>query len=107
TALMFWLQPDVSPGNCWPFPGHQGQVVISLSARVHVSAITVQHISKQVSPSGSVTSAPREVTAFGVEANGEEETLLMTFMYDVDKDVTQTFPVKVLSSLVVKMPGRK
>ncbi|XP_030363246.1 SUN domain-containing protein 2-like isoform X2 [Strigops habroptila] len=28
------LQPDVSPENCWPLQGHQGQVVIRLPARV-------------------------------------------------------------------------
>ncbi|XP_074703313.1 SUN domain-containing protein 5-like [Strix aluco] len=43
------LQPDVSPGNCWPFPGHQGQVVIRLPARVCLTAVTLQHIYKEVS----------------------------------------------------------
>ncbi|XP_074422889.1 SUN domain-containing protein 3-like isoform X1 [Larus michahellis] len=88
------LQPDVSPGNCWPFPGHQGQVVIRLPARVHLTAITVQHISKEVSPSGTVTSAPRDIAVFGVDVDGEEETLLVTFMYDVAKEAIQTFPLK-------------
>ncbi|XP_064898041.1 sperm-associated antigen 4 protein-like [Columba livia] len=58
------LQPDVSPGNCWPFQGRQGQVVIRLPARVHLSAVTVQHISKEASPSGSVISAPRDIAVF-------------------------------------------
>ncbi|XP_074422494.1 sperm-associated antigen 4 protein-like [Larus michahellis] len=88
------LQPDVSPGNCWAFPGHQGQVVIRLPARVHLTAITVQHISKEVSPSGTVTSAPRDIAVFGVDVDGEEETLLVTFMYDVAKEAIQTFPLK-------------
>ncbi|XP_054038837.1 sperm-associated antigen 4 protein-like isoform X3 [Rissa tridactyla] len=88
------LQPDVSPGNCWPFPGRQGQVVIRLPARVHLTAITVQHISKEVSPSGTVTSAPRDIAVFGVDVDGEEETLLVTFMYDVAKEAIQTFPLK-------------
>ncbi|XP_065509355.1 sperm-associated antigen 4 protein-like [Caloenas nicobarica] len=88
------LQPDVSPGNCWPFQGRQGQVVIRLPARVHLSTVTVQHISKEASPSGFVTSAPRDVAVFGVDADGEEETLLGTFMYDVAKDPIQTFPLK-------------
>ncbi|XP_064328258.1 sperm-associated antigen 4 protein-like isoform X1 [Phalacrocorax carbo] len=88
------LQADVSPGNCWPFQGHQGQVVIRLPARVHLTAITVQHISKDVSPSGTVLSAPRDVAVFGVDADGEEETLLGTFTYDVAKESIQTFPLK-------------
>ncbi|KAM6192096.1 sperm-associated antigen 4 protein-like [Sarcoramphus papa] len=88
------LQPDVSPGNCWPLQGHQGQVVIRLPARVHLTAVTVQHISKDISPSGTVASAPRDVTVFGVDADVEEETLLGTFMYNVAKEAIQTFPLK-------------
>ncbi|XP_074971533.1 SUN domain-containing protein 5-like [Phalacrocorax aristotelis] len=88
------LQADVSPGNCWPFQGHQGQVVIRLPARVHLTAVTVQHISKDVSPSGTVLSAPRDVVVFGVDADGEEETLLGTFTYNVAKEAIQTFPLK-------------
>ncbi|KAF1459472.1 Sperm-associated antigen 4 protein, partial [Pygoscelis antarcticus] len=101
----------VSPGNCWPFQGHQGQVVIRLPARVHLTAVTVQHIAKEVSPSGTVISAPRDVAVFvslcwallagiwpwgkaGVDADGEEETLLGTFTYDVAKELVQTFPLK-------------
>ncbi|KAM6050262.1 sperm-associated antigen 4 protein-like [Theristicus caerulescens] len=89
------LEPDVSPGNCWSFRGHQGQVVIRLPARVHVTAVTVQHIFKEVSPSGTVMSAPRDVAVFGVDAAGEEETLLGTFTYSVAKEAIQTFPLKI------------
>ncbi|KFU95471.1 Sperm-associated antigen 4 protein, partial [Chaetura pelagica] len=88
------LQPDVTPGQCWPFRGHQGQVVIRLPARVHLTAITLQHISKETSPSGTVTSAPRDVAVFGVDADGEEETLLGMFTYNVAKEPMQTFPLK-------------
>ncbi|XP_068784792.1 sperm-associated antigen 4 protein-like isoform X2 [Struthio camelus] len=88
------LQPDVSPGQCWPFQGSQGQVVIWLPARIQPTAITVQHIYKAVSPSGTVSSAPRDFTVSGVDEEGEEETLLGTFTYDVGKEALQTFPLK-------------
>ncbi|KAM6061747.1 SUN domain-containing protein 5-like [Chlamydotis macqueenii] len=88
------LQPDVSPGNCWALQGHQGQVVIRLPARIHLTAITVQHIYKEISPSGTVISAPKDMAVFGVDADGEEETLLGTFMYDVEREASQTFPLK-------------
>ncbi|XP_064898046.1 SUN domain-containing protein 5-like isoform X4 [Columba livia] len=101
------LQPDVSPGNCWPFQGRHGQVVIRLPARVHLRAVTVQHISKEASPSGSVISAPRDVAVFGLDADGEEETLLGMFMYNVAKEPIQTFPLKVRSTRGGKMPGSK
>ncbi|XP_027553540.1 SUN domain-containing protein 5-like [Neopelma chrysocephalum] len=88
------LQPNVSPGSCWAFKGHQGQVVIKLPARVHPTAITVQHITKDVSPSGTVISAPKDIAVFGVDADGEEESLLGTFTYSVEKEPMQTFPLK-------------
>ncbi|KFV92765.1 Sperm-associated antigen 4 protein, partial [Eurypyga helias] len=88
------LQPQVSRGQCWPFEGHQGQVVIRLPARVHLTAVTVQHISKYATSSEAVTSAPRDIAVFGVDVDGEEETLLGTFMYDVEKYSLQTFPLK-------------
>ncbi|XP_064898044.1 uncharacterized protein LOC135576463 isoform X2 [Columba livia] len=106
-SLLFWVQPDVSPGNCWPFQGRHGQVVIRLPARVHLRAVTVQHISKEASPSGSVISAPRDVAVFGLDADGEEETLLGMFMYNVAKEPIQTFPLKVRSTRGGKMPGSK
>ncbi|NXU93762.1 SPAG4 protein, partial [Xiphorhynchus elegans] len=93
----------VSPGRCWSFKGHQGQVVIRLPARVHLTAITVQHITKDVSPSGTVISAPKDITVFllsscfalkGVDADGDEESLLGTFTYHVEKEPMQTFPLK-------------
>ncbi|XP_063274444.1 sperm-associated antigen 4 protein-like isoform X2 [Prinia subflava] len=88
------LQPNVYPGNCWAFKGHQGQVVIRLPARVYLTAITVQHITKEASPSGTINSAPKDIAVFGVDADREEETLLGTFSYNVEKDPMQTFPLK-------------
>ncbi|XP_064589224.1 sperm-associated antigen 4 protein-like [Zonotrichia leucophrys gambelii] len=90
------LQPKVFPGNCWAFKGHQGQVVIKLPARVYLTAITLQHISKDASPSGTIVSAPKDIAVFGVdtEEDTEEETLLGMFTFNVEKNPTQTFPLK-------------
>ncbi|NXB99320.1 SUN2 protein, partial [Orthonyx spaldingii] len=93
-ALVFWLQPKVFPGNCWAFKGHQGQVVIRLPARVHLTAITVQHVTKAASPSGTIISAPKDIAVFVMDADREEETLLGMFTYDVEKEPIQTFPLK-------------
>ncbi|NXN77935.1 SUN2 protein, partial [Bombycilla garrulus] len=93
------------PGNCWAFKGHQGQVVIRLPARVHLTAITVQHITKDASPSGTIISAPKDIAVFvsllgtsggdlALGGDREEETLLGMFTYNVEKDPVQTFPLK-------------
>ncbi|XP_030903546.2 sperm-associated antigen 4 protein-like [Melopsittacus undulatus] len=87
------LQPSITPGNCWPFQGSQAHVVIRLPAHVWPTAFTVWHISAAVSPSGEVSSAPREFTVFGVD-EAKAETLLGTFTYDVHKEIAQTFHVQ-------------
>ncbi|NWI11101.1 SUN2 protein, partial [Crypturellus soui] len=89
----------VTPGQCWAFQGSQGHVVIQLPARIRPAAVTLQHIYKSVSTSGMVSSAPRDFTVSVslcclVEKEGEEETLLGTFTYNVEKEAIQTFPLK-------------
>ncbi|NWY08444.1 SPAG4 protein, partial [Nothoprocta ornata] len=93
----------VSIGNCWAFQGQQGQVVIRLPARVHLTAITLQHNVDEASPLGMVISAPRDVSAYllslclvlqGLQENGGEEILLANFTYDVAGTSIQTFPLK-------------
>ncbi|NXG40417.1 SUN2 protein, partial [Dromaius novaehollandiae] len=100
--VLFCFQPDVTPGQCWPFQGSRGQVVIRMPAPIQPTAVTVQHIYKAVSPSGTVSSAPRHFTVSGVDEEAEEETLLGTFMYDVEKEAMQTFPLKVQAVRVGK-----
>merc|ERR1712012_723400 len=46
------LQPGTSPGQCWAFAGSHGVVVMQLSASIHITAVTVEHISSLLSPDG-------------------------------------------------------
>lgn len=43
----------------------------------------------------------------GVDADREEETLLGTFSYNVDKDPVQTFTLRVCSTHGGQIPGSK
>lgn len=52
------------PGDCWAFAGQHGQLVIALSHLVKLSHVTLGHISKSVSPTGTITSAPKEFSIF-------------------------------------------
>ncbi|KAM6231008.1 SUN domain-containing protein 3-like isoform 1-T1 [Spheniscus humboldti] len=54
------LQPRIAPGSCWAFQGSRGHVVIRLPEQIWPTAFTVWHISEAVSPSGEVSSAPKE-----------------------------------------------
>ncbi|XP_059202594.1 SUN domain-containing protein 2-like isoform X2 [Centropristis striata] len=78
-------------GDCWPLPGDHGHLFIALSHPVTISHVTLGHISKNVSPSGSIYSAPKEFSVFGMKTLDDEGTQLGTFLYDHDGDQVQTF----------------
>ncbi|XP_062480054.1 interferon alpha-13-like isoform X2 [Pezoporus occidentalis] len=87
-----FVQMDISPGYCWPFQASQSQVVIRLPAQVQPTAITVQHPLKESSGLGDISSAPQDFTVSGMD--GEKETLLGTFTYDIAEQPIQTFPLQ-------------
>uniref|UniRef100_A0A8D0F9V3 Sad1 and UNC84 domain containing 2 n=1 Tax=Strix occidentalis caurina TaxID=311401 RepID=A0A8D0F9V3_STROC len=86
------LQPDVNPGNCWAFRGSQGFAIIRLSSTIRPTAVTLEHIPKALSPQGTIPSAPKDFTVYGLKEEGEEEgRLLGQFTYNHDGDPIQTF----------------
>uniref|UniRef100_A0A8C6X689 Sad1 and UNC84 domain containing 2 n=1 Tax=Naja naja TaxID=35670 RepID=A0A8C6X689_NAJNA len=94
------LQPDVNPGNCWAFQGSQGFAVIRLSSRIHPTAVTLEHISKSLSPSGTIPSAPKDITIFVKDEGHQEGVLLGKFTYNQDEDPIQTFHFQAAFQLV-------
>nr|XP_015215228.1 PREDICTED: SUN domain-containing protein 1 isoform X3 [Lepisosteus oculatus] len=88
------IQPDVYPGNCWAFKGSQGYLVIRLSLTIIPSSFTLEHIPKALSPTGHISSAPRNFTVYGLEDEYQEEgKLLGRYTYEEDGESFQTFPV--------------
>ncbi|XP_030326421.1 SUN domain-containing protein 2-like [Strigops habroptila] len=89
-----FVQPDSSPGYCWPFQGSQSEVLIRLPAKIRPAAITVQHTLKIDAPLRTVSSAPRDFTVSGLDEGGKDETLLGTFTYAAQEEPVQTFPLQ-------------
>ncbi|XP_057272780.1 SUN domain-containing protein 1 isoform X9 [Pezoporus wallicus] len=88
------IQPDVYPGNCWAFKGSQGHLVIRLSVKIYPTAFTLEHIPKTLSPTGTITSAPRKFLVYGLEDEYQESgTLLGHYEYDQEGEPLQMFPV--------------
>ncbi|XP_035870576.1 SUN domain-containing protein 1 isoform X3 [Phyllostomus discolor] len=88
------IQPDMYPGNCWAFRGSQGYLVVRLSMEVRPTSFALEHIPKTLSPTGNITSAPRDFSVYGLENEHQEEgQLLGQFVYDQDGESLQTFPV--------------
>ncbi|XP_061158537.1 SUN domain-containing protein 1 isoform X2 [Syngnathus typhle] len=89
------IQPDMYPGNCWAFKGSQGYLVIRLSMRIRPTSFCLEHIPKALSPTGNISSAPRNFTVFGLDDEYQEEgELLGHYTYQEDGESLQIFPVK-------------
>ncbi|KAE8277557.1 SUN domain-containing protein 1 Protein unc-84-like protein A Sad1/unc-84 protein-like 1 [Larimichthys crocea] len=71
-----------------------GYLVISLPHPFTISHVTLSHISKDVSPTGSISSAPKEFSVYGLhDVDKETGVYLGSFLYDQDGDSVQTFKV--------------
>lgn len=82
------------PGNCWAFRGSQGYLVVRLSMKIQPSAFTLEHIPKTLSPTGNITSAPKDFAVYGLEDEYQEEgQLLGRFTYDQEGESLQMFHV--------------
>ncbi|XP_032115787.1 SUN domain-containing protein 1 isoform X12 [Sapajus apella] len=86
------IQPDIYPGNCWAFKGSQGYLVVRLSMVIYPAAFTLEHIPKTLSPTGNISSAPKDFAVYGLENEYQEEgQLLGQFTYDQDGESLQMF----------------
>ncbi|KAM4024703.1 SUN domain-containing protein 1 isoform 2-T3 [Anomaloglossus baeobatrachus] len=88
------IQPDMHPGNCWAFKGAQGYLVVRLSMEIFPTAFSLEHIPRSMSPTGNITSAPKDFAVYGLENEYQEGgTLLVQSMYNEDGEPLQVFQV--------------
>uniref|UniRef100_A0A6P7F1H4 SUN domain-containing protein 1-like n=1 Tax=Diabrotica virgifera virgifera TaxID=50390 RepID=A0A6P7F1H4_DIAVI len=87
------LQADMSPGHCWAIKGSYGGAVVKLIGKVHITAFTLEHISRHMSPTNEVTSAPRDFEVWGLNDDLVREEYLGRFSYELNGQLFQTFPV--------------
>lgn len=92
------LEPTMTPGFCWPFPGNQANFSVGLSCKVAPTAFTIDHIpfSEAIHPG----SMPKEFSVYGIklaEANSftsaQRVVLIANAEYRRDGPTAQTFNV--------------
>uniref|UniRef100_A0A9I3EH06 SUN domain-containing protein n=1 Tax=Anopheles dirus TaxID=7168 RepID=A0A9I3EH06_9DIPT len=90
------ISPTMEPGQCWAFQGFPGYLVIQLNTEIVVTGFTLEHISKLLVPNGSISSAPKHFTVWGLVAlNDPEPVLLGSYEYlDRMGGSVQHFPVQ-------------
>ncbi|KAK0098543.1 hypothetical protein PV326_007003 [Microctonus aethiopoides] len=92
------IQTSVLPGQCWAFEGISGCVVIKLLGRVFVSSVSIEHITKDMSPTGETSAAPRDFSVWGLDHVDDPNGFLFgEFTYNNDGTPVQEFPVQNLS----------
>ncbi|XP_069839941.1 SUN domain-containing protein 1 isoform X6 [Dendropsophus ebraccatus] len=88
------IQPDMYPGNCWAFKGSQGYLVVRLSMEIFPTAFSLEHIPKSLSPTGNITSAPKDFAVYGLENEYQEDgVLLVQSTYNEEGEPLQIFQV--------------
>ncbi|GIY61388.1 hypothetical protein CDAR_541631 [Caerostris darwini] len=93
------IQPDVQPGKCWAFKGSQGYLVIQLSYTIYPTGFTLEHIPVSLSPTGSIDSAPKDFSVWGLASEKDYEgTLLGNYSFDKTGEPLQYFPIQNISA---------
>lgn len=73
------------PGQCFPFKGDQGSVIIKLAVPVKPTEFTVEHLSKTISIVGHINSAPNNFTVYALkDKNDREGIVLGRYFYDAE-----------------------
>lgn len=89
------IQTGTAPGECWALKGSSGGVIVKLLGHTKIDAVSMEHISKTISPSGDITTAPKDFAVWGLRsANDDRRVSLGQFSYNVDGPLVQTFPVE-------------
>ena len=89
------IQPSMAPGECWPFIGAQGFLVIKLSQLIVPTNFSYEHIPVQISREGNLNSAPREFEVRSLEDEADQVGLLLgKYVYDSSGDPLQFFTVQ-------------
>ncbi|KAK9124887.1 hypothetical protein Scep_013733 [Stephania cephalantha] len=104
------LQPSFGePGQCFPFKGDNGFVVIKLRSAIIPEALTLEHVAKSVAYDQA--SAPKYFRINGwYEGNGaspanhvDMKFLLGEFTYDLERSNAQTFELDSTDSGIINM----
>ena len=87
------IQPDVNPGNCFAYGGGDGTLGVKLSHPIIIQNVTIEHIPKAIALSGSIDSAPKDFTVYGLSGNPNQWSTqeLGRFTFEMDGTPTQTF----------------
>lgn len=90
------MQPNVNPGECFAFKGANAMILMGLSKKIRVTAVTMEHIPKTIAINGNIDSAPKEFSVWGYSDDLDPEPLLLgNFVYLDNNQALQTYDINV------------
>ncbi|CAF0845162.1 unnamed protein product [Didymodactylos carnosus] len=79
------IRPGRLPGQCFPFKGDQGSIVVKLAVPVVPTEFVLEHLSKRISIVGHVNSAPKNFTVYALRDKHDKEGIVLgRYMYDAE-----------------------
>ncbi|NXK53903.1 SUN3 protein, partial [Chauna torquata] len=90
------LKPDSVLGDCWYFPGSQGEIFIKPYTAIVPRAFTIDHgIPGRTYHRDSIASAPKDLAVYGLKEEDEEQGMFLgEFTFMAAQNPSQTFQVK-------------
>lgn len=80
----------VPSGDCIAFQGAKASFIIKLMEFAHIESISLEHIPVSQSPTGEISSAPKEFSVSAIAENGKE-IYLAGFIYALPGEHVQEF----------------
>ncbi|CAO1300582.1 unnamed protein product [Diamesa serratosioi] len=103
----FAIQSSMELGNCFCFHGQKGLIVIGLAKKTLIDSLTLQHISSQMSPTGNINNAPKDISLWGMkslDSPTNERHHYGNFTFDINENESfQTFTITKLGSESFKL----
>lgn len=72
------------PGQCFPFKGDRGSVIIRLAVPVVPTEFVLEHLSKRISVLGHINSAPKNFTVYALKDKTDKGVVIGRYMYDAE-----------------------
>ncbi|CAF2484932.1 unnamed protein product [Rotaria sp. Silwood2] len=77
------------PGQCFPFKGDHGSIVIRLAVPVIPTEFVLEHLSKTISIVGHINSAPNNFTIYALKDKHDKEGIVLgRYYYDAENGPT-------------------
>lgn len=79
------IKPGRMPGQCFPFKGERGSIVIRLAVPVVPTEFVLEHLSKSISIVGHINTAPNNFTVYALKDKHDKEGIVLgRYFYDAE-----------------------